>query len=197
MNARGIVLAVSGVILLWLAVRMGGLFTGYGIGPPSVFLRVGIGYAVLGLLTASLRPNTLRKAVLNAIATLAVIFVAGLCVMYYDLGVHPPESGSPLTLPGLLVNQIELTLVTLPVPAGYISGIFLRERTTLEAAGLLLTATLVGFAGGTGISLARGSVTGFTHLIFAGAILATTAFALLPLGVMAWPDRDRAFCGAI
>ncbi|MUV60033.1 hypothetical protein [Halobacterium sp. CBA1126] len=178
------------MILLWIAVRMGGLFTGYGIGPPSVFLRVGIGYAALGLLTASLRPNTLRKAVLNAIATLAVIFVVGLCLMYYNLGLHPPESGTSLTLPRLLVYQIELTLVTLPVPAGYISGILLRERTMLEAAGVLLTAMLVGFAGGTWISLARGTAPGFTQLIFGGATLATTAFTLLPLGVMAWLDQD-------
>lgn len=176
---------------------MGGLSTGYGLGRPSVLLRVGVGYAVLGILTATLRPNTVRKAVLNATTTIAVIFAVGLCVMYYDLGVHPPVAGTNLTLHRLVGTQMELLFVTLPVPAGYLSGILMRERTIPEAAGVLLAAMVVGFAGGTGISLSQGSAPGFTQFIFAGAILATTAFALLPLGVMAWPDRDRAFCGAI
>ncbi|GAA0262050.1 hypothetical protein GCM10009000_093060 [Halobacterium noricense] len=184
-------MAVSGVILLWIAVRMGGLSTGYGLGRASVLLRVGIAYAALGILTGILRPNTVRKRVLNAIATLAVVFVTGVIVMYLDLGVYPPEYGTPLTLRRLVGTQMELLLVTLPVPAGYLAGILVRERTNLEAAGLLLTAMVVGFAGGTWISLARGSAPGFTQFIFAGAILATTAFALLPLVVMAWLDRDR------
>lgn len=165
---------------------MGGLSTGYGIGPPSVLLRVGVGYAVLGILTGILRPNTVRKGILNAMATIAVIFVVGLYVMYYDLGIHPPEGGTALTLRRLVGTQMELLLVALPVPAGYISGILVRERTIPEAAGLLLTAIVVGFAGGAGISLARGTAPGFTQFIFAGAILATTAFALLPLSVMGW-----------
>lgn len=64
---------------------MGGLSTDYGIGPPSVLLRVGAGYVALGILTAILHPNTVRKAVLSAMVTIAAIFVAGLCVIYYDL----------------------------------------------------------------------------------------------------------------
>jgi len=186
MNWRSIVLSISGVLLLYLSVRMGGLSTGYGIGRPSVLLRVGMGYAVLGILTGILHPTTVRKGMLNAMATIAVIFVVGLCVMYYDLGAHPPVGGTDLTLPRLVSTQMELLLVTLPVPAGYISGILLRERTIVEAAGLLLTVMVVGFAGGTGVSLAQGSAPGFTQLIFGGAILATTVFALLPLGVMRW-----------
>lgn len=184
MDARGPALFGSGVVLLYLSVRMGGLSTGYGIGPPSVFFRVGVGYAALGILTAILRPNTVRKGILSAMATIAVVFVAGICVMYYELGLNPPEGGTALTLPRLVGTQMELLLVALPVPAGYISGFLVRERTFEDAAGLLLTAMVVGFAGGTGISLALGTAPGFTQFIFFGATLATTAFALLPLSVM-------------
>lgn len=50
MDVRGLALSGSGVVLLYITVRMSGLSTGYGIGPPSVLLRVGVGYAVLGIL---------------------------------------------------------------------------------------------------------------------------------------------------
>ncbi|MGB9965754.1 hypothetical protein [Halobacterium hubeiense] len=169
---------------------MGGLSTGYGFGRASVLLRVGIAYAVLSILTAILRPDTVRKGVLNAIATLAVVFITGLTVMYLDVGLHPSEYGTSLTLRQLIGTQMELLFVTLPIPTGYLSGILVRERSTPEAAGLLLTAMIVGFAGGTWSSLARGTAPGFTQFIFAGTILATTTFALLPLGVMAWPNQD-------
>jgi hypothetical protein len=165
---------------------MGGLSTGYGIGPPSVFLRVAAGYTTLGILTLVFRPTTMRKLILSAIATLAVVFITGVAVMYLDLGMQLPEYGTTLTIPRLLSTQLEFLLLTLPVPAGYISGILLRERTTEAAAGLLLTAAVVGFVGVTASLLARGSAPGFTQFIVGGAILATTAFALLPLSVMRW-----------
>jgi hypothetical protein len=190
MDRRGLALFGSGVVLLSLSVRMGGLSTGYRIGPPSVFLRVAAVYTILGILTVVFRPTTVRKLVLNAIATLAVVFITGVALMYLDLRMQPPEYGTTLTIQRLISTQLEFLLITLPVPAGYISGILLRERTTEAAAGLLLTAAVVGFVGGTAISLARGTAPGFTQFIFGGAILATTAFALLPLSVMRWITPD-------
>jgi hypothetical protein len=186
METRGLALFGSGVVLLALSIRMGGLSTGYGIGPPSVFLRVSVGYTILGILTIVFRPTTMRKLVLNAIATLPVVFIMGVTLMYLDLGMKPPEYGTTLTIPRLISTQMEFLLITLPVPAGYLSRALLRERTTEAAAGLLLTAAVVGFVSGSAISLARGTAPGFTQFIFGGAILATAAFALLPLSVMRW-----------
>jgi hypothetical protein len=184
MDRRGLVLFGFGVVLLSLSVRMGGLSRGYGVGPASVFLRVATAYTTLGVLTIAFRPTTTRKLISNAIATLAVVFLVGATVMHLDVGMQPPEHGSPLTIPRLLVAQLELLLLTLPVPAGYLSGSLLRERTTDAAAGCFLTAAAVGYFGGTTVSVARGTAPGFTHAMFGAAILATTAFALLPLSVM-------------
>jgi hypothetical protein len=159
----------------------------------AVLLRVGVGYVALGVLSGLLRPLTAQKGALNAVVTVVVVFVVGIGIMYYDLGIHPPEYGTPLTPQLLVTSQLELLLITLPIPAGYLAGILTSNRTDLLGIAILPATMVVGAVLGTIVSLSQGSAPGFTRVLFFVATFATSVFALLPMGVMMWLDpRDAA-----
>lgn len=92
MDKRPIILSGAGVVLLGISVSRGGLSTGYGTGPIPVLLRIGFGYVALGVLSGLLRPLNNRKGALNAVVTTIVVFVVGVGIMYYDLGIHRPNT---------------------------------------------------------------------------------------------------------
>jgi len=184
MNKQSLVLSGVGLILLWFSIIRGGLSTGYGMGTIPILLRIGVAYISLGALTALLRPISARKGYLNALGTAVVIFAVGVSIMYYDLGVHPPEYGTLLTTPRLVGTQIQLLLIMLSIPAGYISGVLMREEKHLMSMFILPTAVVVGAFGGTIVAIEQGSHPGFTTVFFFGATLVVAVFSLLPLSVM-------------
>ena len=147
-------------------------------------LRIGVGYTCLAILTAILRPVSVQRGCLSALGTVVVVFVVGVGVMYYDLGIQPPEYGSPLTTSLLVGYQIQLSFILLPIPAGYISGILLREERPLLSILLLLSTIVAGAFAGTQVSLAQGSAPGFTGVVFFASTIAAGAFSLFPLSVM-------------
>ncbi|MGB9965818.1 hypothetical protein [Halobacterium hubeiense] len=177
-------MAGAGVATLGWGVLAGGPWTGYGIGPAAVLLRIGVALIALCLLDTLLAPTTLRRASLAAAATVVTVFVAGACVMYVDLGVNPPENGTTLTLPLLVAAQAELALVALPVPAGYVAGTLRGDERNLHAVALLVAATLLGGVGAASIAYSRGATFGFVQVMFFAGALAAAAFALVPLAVM-------------
>jgi len=189
-NKQALVLSSVGLVLLCVSIAMGGLSTGYGKGTLPILLRIGVGYTVLGVLTALLQPISAREGYLNALGTVIVLFVVGVGVMYYDLGIQPPEYGTPLTIPLLVGNQIQLSLIMLPIPAGYISGILISEEKRTMSMLLLSSAIVVGALGGTKVALAQGSAPGFTTVYFFVSTLAVGIFSLLPLSVMSRFDPN-------
>ena len=184
MNRRARALAGGGAVCVVLSVATGGLSTGYGMGVAAVLLRVGLAFLVFGVLTAVFGPVSVREAVAGALTAIAVVFLGGALVMYYDLGVNPPEYGTPLTRSLLVETQMELLLVCLPVTVSHLGGILLEKSRTGLAVGLLGISAVVGYYLGSGISLAGGSAPGFTQFFFAVSIVATSLVALATIGVM-------------
>lgn len=91
-----------------------------------------------------------------------------------------------------MTTQLELFLITLPIPAGYLAGILTSNRNDLLGVAILPAAMVVGAVLGTIISLNQGSAPGLTRVLFFAATFATSVFALLPLGVMGWLDPSDA-----
>ncbi|WP_435182121.1 hypothetical protein [Halorussus sp. AFM4] len=118
-------LRLGGVVLLG-SVALGAPWTGYEKGLASLLFRVGIIYVMLGAVTARSSPATVRQAIGGAAGALAVTFLVGTGTMYYDLGMTPPEYGTPLTVAGLVTTQAVLTLLLVPVSAAYVCGVLLQ-----------------------------------------------------------------------
>lgn len=180
----GAILFGLGLLLILYSVVSGGLSTGYGIEVPMVLLRVGVAFVVLGVATTALRAFTTANAVVVSAITLTVMFIVGVAVMYYDLGMTPPEYGTPLTTGRLIFNQLEITLALAPVPAGYIAGVLaVQDRLPIGVA-FLLGAALVGWLGSSWMMVARGSAHGFTQVMMLVLTIAAVGLALIPLSLM-------------
>jgi Mn2+/Fe2+ NRAMP family transporter len=128
---------------------------------------------------------------MNAIVSAIAIFVVGVSIMYFDLGIRPPEYGTPLTLHLLVSTQTQLLMITLPVPAGYVAGVLVSLKKYPHAVFIFLTVSLAGAIGGTEISLAGGSAPGFTELLFFVSTFVVMVFALFSVIVMSWGDSKR------
>ncbi|MFB6169058.1 MAG: hypothetical protein ABEJ43_09465 [Haloferacaceae archaeon] len=157
MEGRAHALLGLGGVALLESVAMGAPWTGYGRGLAPLLFRVGIVYVVLAAVTARPSPVTVRQAVGGAVGALVVVFLAGSGTIYYDLVVTLPAVGTPTTVTGLVTTQAVLTLVLVPVSAGYVCGVVLRRGRVARSLALFggavvggwLVPSVITFAGGT------------------------------------------------
>lgn len=184
-------LSVLGVVLVAISVILGGLSTGYGKGGIPILLRVGVGYVVLGMATALWSPLTIQRGIMNAIVSAIAIFVVGVSIMYFDLGIRPPEYGTPLTLRLLISTQTQLLMIILPVPAGYVAGVLVSLEKYPHAVFVFVIVSLAGALAGTKISLIEGSAPGFTEMLFLLSTLFVMAFGMFSIVVMGWWGSER------
>lgn len=178
-------LSSAGILCLLFSILSGGLSTGYIIITPSVFLlRAGVIYLTLGVVTYLLAPVTPRDALLGALCASGLAFISGSIAMYYDLVLTPPPSGTPLTISSLVSTQALALFVTLPISAGYLSGVLVRTDRRALAIGVLLGAMLSGWVGGSWLALSLGFAPGFAQIMFFVGILATAGLGMLPGAVI-------------
>lgn len=190
MDRRAAVLSGAGLCLLGPAAISGGLATGYGMGPFAMLLRIGVLWLTLGVLTGIADPSTVRQGVKHAATAVLIVFVVGSGLMYYDLAVTQPEHGTPLTPSLVVATQLQLVSITLPIPAGYLAGILVRDDEPIGAAVTLLAVLVVSPIVGIQIAVAEGFASGFAGAFFITATVLVSAFALPPLLLMGWIDPE-------
>ena len=181
-----LILSGAGALCLLFSIRGGGLSTGYIIIAASAILfRCGMIYLTLGVVTYFLAPVTRRDALLGALCASGLVFISGVMAMYYDLVLTPPPSGTPRTISSLVGTQALGLFVTLPISAGYLSGVLIRADRQDIAIGVLLGAMLAAWVGGSWLALSLGFASGFAQIMFFVGVLATAGLAMLPVAVMA------------
>ena len=148
---------------------------------PGILLRAGVIYLTLGLITYVFSPITIRTAVLGGLCAAGLVFISGATVMYtsYVLG----GRASPQTT-SLVLTQTQGVLVTLPISAGYLSGVLARADRRRFAIEVFLGAIVVGGYAGSVAARALGSASGFTEMAFMIGAIATGGLAVLPLVLM-------------
>jgi len=191
MNRQGFVLSVVGAILMCTSVVLGGLSSGYGMGGIPILLRIGVGFVVLGIATSLWPPLFVRRGITNAILSAIIIFLVGISLLYYDLVLQSSKYGPTFRLLPAISTQFKLLLITLPIPAGYIAGVFLSVKQYSYAVFVFIATPVTAAIGGITISLAQGSAPGFTETFFLLSTFFVTLFALFPLAVIGWFDMTN------
>ena len=179
-----ILLSGVGALCLLISILGGGLSTGYNvIDVSALLLRAGLIYLTLGVVTYVLNPIRIRGAVLGALGASGLVFVLGSAVMYHDLALTYLPYGTPLTTPLLVNTQAQFLFVTLPISAGYVSGVLARTNRRSIAYTVLLGAVLVAWFGGSWVS-GPSANPGFTLMFFLIGTMGTTLLAMLSVTVM-------------
>lgn len=155
------------------------------VGLSPILLRTGAIYLTLGVVTYLLAPVTPRGALLGALCASGLAFLSGATAMYYDLALTPPPTGTPLTISRLVRYQAVAVFVTLPISAGYLSGVLVRADRQDMARAAVVGAMLVGLVGGSWLALSLGFASGFAQVLFLTGVVATAVLGLLPAAVMA------------
>lgn len=148
---------------------------------PGILLRAGVVYLTLGVITYVFSPITVRNAILGGFCAAGLVFISGAAVMYYS---YVMGGGSPPQTVSLVRTQAQGVLVTLPISAGYLSGVLARADRRRFAIEVFLGAIVVGGYSGAVAARALGSPSGFTEMAFVIGAIATGGLALLPLVLM-------------
>lgn len=184
-NRQALILSIAGALCLLLSIRGGGLSAGYNIiGLSPILLRAGVIYLTLGVITYLLAPVTRRDGLLGTLCASGLVFMSGSIVMYYDLVLTPPPSGTPLTTHYLVGYQALALFVTLPTSAGYLSGVLVRTNRQDQTVAVLLGAAFGSGVAGSWVARSLGAQSMFMQLVLPFGILATAGLGMLPLAVM-------------
>lgn len=138
----GIILIGVGIPLIVVSVLSGGMSPGFELEIPMVLLRVGVMFVLLGVVTLTLRAISVEAALTASIVALALVFVAGMAVMYYDFITTTPTRESPLTVTMVVANQAGITIALAPIPAGYVAGVLERQGQSSTAYRILIGTTV-------------------------------------------------------
>lgn len=189
MKRPGCWLLGLGVLATIGAVVTGGADAGYGLGPGAFVLRAGVALTMLGAATWTLDRPSVGAVAGVVLGTVLAVYAVGVGAMWLDLGVNPPEYGTPLTIDALLGYQAVYALYLLPVPFGYAAGIGMRRGR--EYAGLLVPAsTFLAFVTAIAVSTALTPDQHMMALLFdAVSVLASTLLALVPFAAVTTVDE--------
>lgn len=187
--AGALTLLAVGFILI--AVSVGGYSSGYSIDVYVIMLRVGVAYlSFAAAIWLAERTSVvdgvvdLRWAGAVSAGTLALVFGVGVAVMYVDLGLFPPEQGTPLTVESLLRMQAEIALLLAPVASGYLASAFLIRDRLPAAVGLLVAVAVTGWYIASSLALSAGAAPGFTEFFNAVLVAIAVVLALPPIVIL-------------
>lgn len=184
MRRQFLLLSGAGALCLLLSVLGGALSKG-SLEPAMFLLRAGVIYLTLGVVTYLLAPITPRSAILGALCASGLAFLAGLIAMYYHFIVAPSPYTPPLTMSRLVSTQAVAFFLTLPISAGYLSGVLIRADRQGMANATLVGAMLIGLVGGSWIWIPEAAAPTFLQIMLFVGVVATAVLGLLPTAVMA------------
>lgn len=144
------------------------------------FVRIGVALTVLGVATRSRRPISIESAVKVAIVALAVVFVVSVGVRYYAIMTTTPEIESSRTLATIVMHQAAETLVTAPVPAGFVAGVIEKRGRPSTAFRTLVGTMVAAWILTVMVKMAAGPISAFTVGFALVGAVAATYIAILP-----------------